>query len=266
LSINRKLAVVAAAGALALVGPAAFADTFYNVNLEDPVSVDAQLETMSLTYDSSIPQGTSATATIALRQDGHALDDHANCNVQGAAHYVTLAATSNNTGIATVSLSNGGRFDTCASTIGATVTSQGVGGPATITFSIVDDETSVSGDPHLVFDTSGADFRVMVSEATSGQPTGCADPAAPAWSAALMQASGVKSGSKDWQNVQSKVALAMTTRANFPDGNGYVAKSAHPDYENAVRTFVAATLTGKTIVSPDAAKVIRPGWICVAIS
>ncbi len=98
---------------------------------------------------------------------------------------------------------------------------------------------------------------------TEGQalpPQGCdIDPAAPAWAVAIMQKSGIKSGTKQWSDTVTKVAQGMGQGATF---GGY-AKNAHPQYENAVQAFVQANIPGKTIVSAQAAA--RPGWTCSSI-
>jgi hypothetical protein len=262
LRITTKLFAAGAAAALALVGPAAIADTFYN-DLETPITVDTALERMNLTYDTLNSLGTNGSATIAIQVNGQPVDDvadHPGCNIQGGHHFVSLSATSTNTAIATVLLSNSGTFDACTDTITATVTSQSVG-DAVINFAVDDADTETNGDPHLNFLTSQADFEVHVTEGAGTPPVGCdADPAAPAWAAAILQKSGVKAYSKDWNNAIAYVAHIMTNAAVY---QGY-AKNAHPDYENAVRNTLAAYLPHKTIVSAQAAA--RPGWTCLAIS
>ena len=260
--INPKLAAVGAAAVLALVGPAAFADTFYN-DLETPITVDTALESMTLTYDTANTVGTSGTATIAMQVNGQPIDDvadHPGCNIQGGSHFVSLSATSTDPAVATVELSNNGTFDACTDTVTATVTSHSVG-TAVIVFAVDGADTATSNDPHLDFRTAEADFRVNVGEGTVTPPVGCdADPAAPAWAAAILQKSGVKANTKDWNNAIAYVAHVMTNGAVY---QGF-AKNAHPDYENAVRNTLAAYLPSKTIASAQAAA--RPGWLCVAIS
>lgn len=248
--INLKLASVVAGAALALVGPAAFADTVYN-DLDN--TIDSNLETLNLTYDSVAQTGTSGTTTLAIQVDGK--PDHPGCNIQGGAHYIALNAVVADPAVASVTLGNAGVFNACSDKVVATVQALALGS-TTVTFVI--DESRTSNDPHLTFSLDQAAFQVNVTQGTVRPPVGCdADPAAPAWSAAIMQKSGIKSGSKDWQAVQSKVAQAMGQGATF---GGY-AKNAHPQYENAVQAFVQAALPNKTIVSAQAAA--RPGWECV---
>jgi len=265
--LNRKLAAVAAAGALALVGPAAFADTFYN-DLETPITVDTALESMNLTYDTANSVGTTGTATIAIQVDGKnydgTLDDHPGCNIGNGdgndPHMVSLAATSTDDAVATVDLSNNGDFNTCTDTVTATVTSHSVG-TAVIHFAI--DAQNTASDPNMTFRTEQADFQVNVTEGGGTPPVGCdADPAAPAWAAAILQKSGVKANTKDWNNAVASVAHIMTNGALY---HGYV-KNAHPQYENAVDADLVSYFASKPnihIVSAQTAA--RPGWLCTPL-
>lgn len=247
--INLKVAAVVSAGVLALAGPAAFADTVYN-NLDNVIDTD--YEVMNLTYDASIPAGSTGAATLKIQVDGK--PDHPGCNIQGGAHYIALNPVLSTPGVATVELSGDGVFDACSDSVTATVHAIGVGS-TNVTFVI--DSARTSNDPNLTFGLDEARFTVNVTGGTVQPPVGCdKDPAAPAWSAAIMQKSGVKPGSKDWQSVQSSVAKAMGQGATFA---GY-AKNAHTQYEDAVQAYVAAALPNRTIVSAQAAA--RPGWSC----
>lgn len=246
--INRKLAAAGAACVLALTGPSAFADTVYN-DLDN--SIDAELEVLNLTYDSLAMSGTTGTTKLSIQVDG--APDHPGCNIQGGAHYITLTPTTGTPGVAAVSLSNGGRFDACSDQVTATVEAIGIGS-TTVTFAI--SESNTSNDPHLTFRLGEAAFTVNVEEGT-GTPVGCdADPAAPAWAAAILQKSGVKANSGN-KNYVSMIANEMGNGATF----GGFAKNAHPQYENAVHARLQ-TLTGKTLASAQSAA--RPGWVCTA--
>lgn len=237
---------------MALAAPAAYADVVYN-DLDN--TIDATHELMT------VPVGSDGSTTLAIQIQGHPAGDHPGCNIQGDGHWIVIDGASDDTGVATVSLTNTGpdnlasdpgTFNTCDDTVLATV--HGVAeGSATISFAI--DTEKTANDPSLTFDLSQATFDVNVT--AGGTPTVCdVDPAAPAWAAAILQKSGVRSGSKDYTNAVSMIANGMGTGATY---GGY-AKNAHPDYENAVRDALAAYFPTKTIVSAQAAA--RPGWVC----
>lgn len=241
------------AAVLALAGTAAVADTFYN-DLENPISVDALYETMNLTYDTPNSTGTSGSTIIALQVDNH--PDHQGCNIQGGPHYVALNASSSDESVATVSLANDGVFNDCDSTILATVTSHSVG-TADITFAV--DSARTNNDPALTFSVVEAAFQVNVTEGTTQPPTGCdADPAAPAWAAAILQKSNTKLKATQIANYVSRIAGEMGTGATFQN----IVKNAHPAYENAVHDRLEV-LTGKTLVSAQLSA--RPGWVCTTL-
>lgn len=256
----KLLATAAFAAVLALAGPAAMADTFYN-DLEDPITIDTDFEVMNLTYDSVNAVGTSGSATIALQVNGQPfddVDDHAGCNIQGGAHFVSLAASSSNDAVATVALSNDGTFDACADTVTATVTSHGVGS-ANITF-VVDDQDTAN-DPALNFRVDQARFTVNVTEGSGGGGnTGCdANPAAPAWANAILQKSGVKA--KAATNYVSIIAQGMGQGATF---QGIVKNADQDAYANAVRNRLIQ-LTGNANLASVASSA-RPGWTCVVLT
>lgn len=216
--------------------------------------VDATHEIINLTWDSVNSVGTSGSTSLSIVIQGHP-GDHPGCNIQGGAHYITLEATSSNE--AAVVLTNGPTytFDLCSDTNLVSVTATGLGS-SVISFAIVDVNTS--NDPHIVFTTEGADFDVNVTEGST-PPIGCdADPAAPAWAAAILQKSGYKPGAKQTTNLISQVAQHMTTMARF---DGY-AKSDHPSYENAVDAYLES-ITGKDLKT--AQESARPGWVCAPI-
>ncbi|MGA8987674.1 hypothetical protein [Aeromicrobium sp.] len=251
--LPRSLAAAALAAVVSLAGTAAVADTFYN---DLDVTVDSVYETMNLTYDTANSAGTTGSTVIALQIDGKNAGDHPGCNIQGGPHYVALNATSSNTAVATVALSNDGVFDVCSDTVLATVTSQGVGG-ADVTFAV--DSARTNNDPHLTFSVVEARFRVNVSEGSGNVVTGCdADPAAPAWAAAILQKSGVKNKTAV-KNYVSQIAAEMGQGATFA---GFV-KNAHPQYENAVHDRLVV-LTGRSLAS--AASSARPGWVCTVLT
>jgi hypothetical protein len=250
--IPRTFAAVAVAAVVTLTGTAAVADTFYN---DLDVTVDSVYETMNLTYDTANSIGTTGSTVIALQIDGH--PDHNGCNIQGGPHYVALVATSSNPAVATVTLADDGVFNDCAGTSLATVTSQGVG-TADITFAV--DSARTNNDPALTFSVVEAAFHVNVTEG-SGVVTGCdADPAAPAWAAAMLQKSGIKNKNQT-TNYVSIIANEMGPGATF--GSPPIAKNAHPQYENAVHDRLVE-LTGRSIADP--ASSARPGWVCTPLN
>lgn len=249
MQITTKFAALVAAAGLALVGPAALADTVYN-DLDN--TIDSNLESLSLTYDTANSAGTSGTTTLSIQVDGK--PDHPGCNIQGGAHYIALNPVVANPAVASVTLSDDGVFDACTDHVTATVQALGVGTTA-VTFII--DGSRTSNDPSLTFGLDETAFQVNVTEGTvtPPPPVGCdVDPAAPAWANAILQKAGIKS--KAATNYVSTIAQEMGTGATFA---GY-AKNAHPEYENAVQARLQQ-LTGKTLPSAQAAA--RPGWECL---
>jgi hypothetical protein len=245
--------VVGAVALLACSTSAALADTVYN-DLDG--SIDSVLETMSLTYDSVNAVGSTGSTLLQMRIDGPAEGDRGGCNVQGAPQYVDITAHSTDTGV--VVLTNGPTytFNLCTDTPTVAVQATGVGG-ADILFEVTGHQSS--GGSNVYWPTTPADFHVNVTEG-AGPSTGCdADPAAPAWAAAILQKSGFKPGAKQTTNLISQIAGEMQTMADFNN----IHKSSHPYYENAVHDRLE-TITGKTMAS--AALSARPGWICTTIS
>lgn len=250
--ITRKLAVVVATATMALVGPSAFADTVYN-DLDN--SIDSNLETLNLTYDTVTTTGSTGTTTLAIQVNGH--PDHPGCNIQGGAHYIALNAVVADPTIASVTLSNNGVFDACSDTVTATVQALAIGS-TNVTFVI--DASRTSNDPHLTFRLDEAAFQVVVTAGsiTPPPPIGCdADPAAPAWANAILQKAGIKPKAGS-MNYISEIAHEMGKGASF----GGFAKNAHPQYENAVHDRLQV-LTGRTL--PSAQSAARPGWECAPI-
>jgi hypothetical protein len=120
-----------------------------------------------------------------------------------------------------------------------------------------------TGNDNRTFDASQADFDVTVEEgAGGGGGTVCdADPAAPAWAAALLKGNAVKAKGSTLSNYVSSVAKHMGPRAAF-DG---VDKSDHPDYENAVWDYMKTELGLTLMKGPHDAAVVKPGWECTTI-
>lgn len=254
---SKLAALIAATTVLTLGATSAWADTVYN---DLDATIDSAHESMSLTYDSATSTGSTGTTTLAIQIQGRSAGDHPGCNIQGGGHYITITPTSSDESVATVALSNGGRFDTCNDTVLATVTTTGIG-TAAMTFGIDSDRTS--NDPHLSFSLVEAAFDVTVVEgATSvGGGTRCdADPAAPAWAAALLKGNNVKAKATAYSNYISSVARAMGQGATFQSWE----KNAHPAYETAVWNYMKSTLGLALPKGP--AEVARPGWECTPAS
>lgn len=246
---------VGSVGALAFALTAANADIVYN-SLD--VTVDSTHEVMNLALG-----GAAGTTTLQIQIENH--PDHAGCNIQGAPNYVALDADSSQTSVATVAFLNGDdTFDTCEDVLTVVVTPL-ASGDSTITFSIDSDRTS--NDPALTFGLDQAAFDVHVADGTiTPVETACdADPAAPAWAAAILQANGVKAKSATYSNSISQVAQQMGTGATFPSGGDLVAKNDHPAYEEAVFTYLK-TLPGLAGLQAGPAQAKRPGWECTPIS
>ncbi|MET3961832.1 hypothetical protein ABIE44_001766 [Marmoricola sp. OAE513] len=246
----QRLAAAFACAAVALVGPAAFADTVYN-DLDN--SIDTGLESLALTYDTVAATGTSGTATLAIQVNGK--PDHPGCNIQGGAHYIALNPVVANPAVASVILSNDGVLDACTDTLTATVQALGLG---STNVSFVIDDARTNNDPKLTFRLDESAFTVNVTAgSTPPPPVGCdADPAAPAWANAILQKAGIKAKAGS-TNYVSTIAQEMGKGATF----GGFAKNAHPQYENAVHARLQQ-LTGKTLPSAQASA--RPGWECAS--
>lgn len=249
---RRGALLAVTAGAIALATLSAQADTFYNTL---DTTVDTNLESLSLTVG-----GLDGTATIALQIDGKSAGDHPGCNLNGTPHFVTIGVNVVDTTVATASFGGSptATFDSCTDT--ATVTVHPVAaGSTNVTFSQV--ASDLANDPSMVFNYDQAAFTVNVGTSiTPPPPTGCdADPAAPAWAAAILQANGIKPGSPAGKNLISQVAHNMGNGATF---NGIV-KNSHTGYEDAVYTFLQG-IAGKPL-PVNAEGAARPGWECQTV-
>lgn len=232
---------------------AVHADTVYN-DLDG--TIDPVLETMNLGWDSVNLVGTTGSTMLQMRVDGPAEGDRGGCNVQGAPQWVDVTASSTDTSV--VVLTNGPtyRFDLCTDTPTVAVQATGLGG-ADILFEVTDFASSPGAT--VVFPTEAADFHVNVTE--NGSSTGCdADPAAPAWAAAILQKSGYKPGAKQTTNLISKIAGEMTQGADFAG----IQKPVHPEYEDAVQARLEVLTGNANLASAQAAA--RPGWVCAPTS
>lgn len=249
---RRILAVGAAAAITVLSATSARADVVYN---DLDATIDSALELMNLTYDTGTNTGSSGTTRLKIQIDGHTAGDHPGCNIQGGPHYISLLAHTGNAAVATVSLPTDRRFDSCSDSIVATVTAKGLGS-TTISFTI--DQQNTGNDPNLTFSLVEAAFTVNVTAGTTGGGSSCdADPAAPAWAAAILKANGVKPGSAAARNYVAQVAGAMTKGAVFAT----FTKNAHPQYENAVLAFLKTATGNQNLVMGK-----KPGWTCRSFS
>jgi hypothetical protein len=244
--LSRFRLTVVAILALAGMTASAFADTVYNT-IDN--TVDATHEQMNLTFP-----GSNGSTTLQLQVDGR--PDHPGCNINGA-HYLGLAASTSPAGIVDISWGGGDAiFDECTDVLTVIVTPLAVGA-TTVTFT--EDEANTSKDPHMTFNFGQATFDVNVTAGSSGNACD-ADPAAPAWAAAILQKNGYKPKSSNFSNYVSKVANHMGNGATF---EGY-AKNVHPEYENAVHDWMQSSFGISLPYS--AAQSARPGWVCTSIA
>jgi hypothetical protein len=179
------------------------------------------------------------------------------CNLRGAGQYVTASVTSSNTNAATVSPATL-TFNDCGESHDIRITGA-VCGTATVTVHDVADNTA--GGPHARFSDAVITADAGPCDGGGGGITTCAQPAAPAWAAAILKANGIKPGSKTSSNLISQVAKRMGNGASFPDGSGgWIAKSDQDAYAAAVDAY----LGGLTTLTKhwDTTGVARPGWAC----
>jgi len=235
--------------AVFVMASAAMADTVYNT-LDN--TIDATHESMNLTFP-----GSNGSTTLKIQVDGH--PDHPGCNIQGGSQYLGIAALNSNAAVASVSwLNDDSTFNGCAETLTVIVTPLAVG---STTISFEEDALRSSHDPHMTFSFGEATFDVNVTDgSTGGGGNVCdADPAAPAWAAAILQKNGFKPKASNFSNYVSQVAQHMSNGATF---DGW-AKNAHPSYENAVHDWMVSAL-GLTLPY-SAAQSARPGWVCTRV-
>jgi hypothetical protein len=179
------------------------------------------------------------------------------CNLRGNGQYVTASVTSSNTNVATVSPATL-TFNDCGESYPITITRAGCG-TATVTVRDTDDNTA--GGPHARFSDAIITVNAGACDGGDGGMTTCAQPAAPAWAAAILKANGIKPGSKTSTNLISQVAKRMLKGAAFPDGGGNpIAKSDQDAYAAAVDAYLGG-LTTLTKHWGDTG-VARPGWEC----
>src|ERR1051325_4311067 len=172
---RKFLIVPIAVIAVVCMAAAAFADTVYNT-LDN--TIDATHEQMSL-----VLPGSPGSTTLKIEVQGH--PDHPGCNIQGGSQYIGLDAVTSTSGIVDVTwLNDDSIFNDCTETLTVTVTPLAVG---STTVSFVEDAAKTSRDPHLTFSLGEATFDVNVTASTGGGGNICdADPAAPAWAAAIL--------------------------------------------------------------------------------
>lgn len=248
---SRKASLLAAlaAGVLA-VSTTAHADTVYNTL---DTTVDAALETMTL----ALP-GVDMTTTLQLQIDGKSAGDHPGCNLNGAPHLLQLAVASSNVGVATASFVGSDTFNTCGDVLTVNVHPVGIG---TTTISVSELSSDTSNDPNLKFSFGEASFTATVADGViTPIETGCdANPAAPAWAAALIKGNNLKPKGNS-PNYVSLVAQHMTQGAAF---DGFVKNADNQAYANAVWSYMQTTL-GLTLPKGPS-DVAKPGWECTSL-
>ena len=270
----RRVAAACAAAALTvLTATSAYADEVYN----DLPTLwgSTQLELMTLQFDVTNNIAGSADSTVlsvfADPNDGFngGGPNAAGCNFVGN-KTLTLSAQPTVAGVAVVSFLDGDNvLAGCGDQVTVVVTPVGVGDTNVVfsgTFST--GENAAMND----FDLSPAHFHVRVDDADlsngGGEVTRCdVDPAAPAWAAAILQASGVKSNSPLFKSAIPAVAQHMDPTASF-DGvakdNQFSDQGVDYDYANAVRDYLALLLPSKQLATVEVAK--RPGWACTQVA
>jgi hypothetical protein len=200
--------------------------------------------------------------------------DSDGCNVgndQSAPH-VVASVTSSDTSVATVSSSTLD-FSACGESNSQTITLTLIPDLCLVKTAIITIAESSRGPGESVkgvFNTETINVSVAPSYPSDPSCGGggggggelCAEPAAPAWAAALLKASSLKAKqSKESANYISAVAQHMTNGAVFED----IPKSSQDAYADAVRTWMMGQFPQLTLVSVGDARVIRPGWTCTPI-
>jgi hypothetical protein len=206
---------------------------------------------------------TVAVSLVAVK--GEWMGDHG-CDLKNPqndqGHFVTASVTSGDTNVATVSPSSL-RFTDCGAPQNIVITSVNCGDTAV---SIAYDADRSAGGSNAVFtDTS---IAVHVTGCDAGGVTSigtCAQPAAPAWAAAILQANGVKGSNKGYSTLITSVAHAMVQGAAFPSGTTVVSKTDQAAYSAAVYAYMQAQNQAQNLKlnlakGPDQAA--RPGWEC----
>ena len=261
---TRMAAACAAAALTVLTATSAYADTVYNTL---DASVDSTLETMDLQYDDvdSIAGAAGTTNLIVYAVDG---DSHKGCNLPGRGVSLKLTADVTTVSpdaaadVAKVELANDGVIQNCLEPLAVTVTPLH-SGTATVTFT---GEISTSDNSNLNdFTYDGAAFTVNVVDmdlSTGGGGSGCdAEPAAPAWAAALLKGNNVKAKGTLLGSYISAVAAEMDQRAAF----GGVQKIDQADYANAVYAWMTTADEGLHLtLTKGPADVAKPGWDCIS--
>jgi hypothetical protein len=261
-------AAVAASALLVSLAGAAGADEVEN-DIQPQVSTGLELMTLELGSTTG-SVGRTALSIWADPNDGvNAGGPNADgCNFVGNK---TLTITAHNTapGVAKIEFAGDDNvLSSCTDKITVVVTAKHKG-EADITFT-GDFSTGDKADMN-VFGFDRAAFHVVVNRVDSGddgQVTKCdADPAAPAWAAAILKASGVKPGRTKYRNAIRAVAREMGPGTDFqlvPRDGQFKVSPRNYDYPNKVRTFLSVFLDSDGLVDPK--DVHRPGWVCRTIS
>jgi hypothetical protein len=259
---TRMAAACAAATLSILTATSAYGDDLDN---GIDVGIDTTHEVMTLLYDdTNMIAGASGPTTVTMLASD--LDGHTGCNLPGNVS-VTLTPHYSVAGIVDVQLANGGVVQSCSSDLIVTVVPTAVGSTV-VTFTGVISTGAASALNSFTY--SGASFEVTVNRADlstgGGSGTSCdVDPAAPAWAAAILQASGVKATTGDYKNAVASTAKTMDSTASFrgvmKDGQ-FTDAGASYEYANAVQAYLVGLLPNKNLVSAQVAK--RPGWSCTS--
>lgn len=224
------------------------------------------------------PITTTTTVSISLvAVPGEVPSDNGDgCNIGNASdsHTVTAAIESSDTAVATVDPSSM-TFETCGvgQNLTITVYQQVCNASATVTISeqsVYPNDNSIKGafnTETLIVNSAGSNNADPSCTGGGGGTSICAEPAAPAWAAALLKASGIKAKQTTLSNYISSVAEHMGPQTEF-DGTpkSAVGPGTGDAYPNAVRDYMVNTLGLTTLADVDSARLIRPGWDCVPIT
>jgi hypothetical protein len=212
-------------------------------------------ESVTVAPVASMPVTITLVATSGEWGGDHGCDLKNGQNTQG--HFLTASVTSGDTSIATVDTSVIS-FTDCGQTANFNITGVACGDTA-VSVAYLDSRNA--GGRNAVF----SDASIAVHVSGCGTPPtgidGCANPAAPAWAAAILQGNGIKGSNKAYSTTISSVAHAMLKGAAFPSGTTVVSKADQGAYSAAVWAYMKA-LNPTLNLAKGPALVARPGWEC----
>jgi hypothetical protein len=233
--------------------------------------------------DDIVPDSSTAAVTfshpVTMNVTLVAVDDagwngdnqvHTLCNIRtsSGAQFVKTSVTSSAPNIATVSTGELD-FTGCGQSFPITITGIACGS-ATININVFD--TKTAAPTHVTYSDTSVLVTVTDPSCTGGTTGGgigqCAQPAAPAWAAAILQKNGVKANNKTTANYISQVAKTMLQGASFPDyrpghnpATEQVNKVDQGAYAESVWAYLK-TITNGAVNTYGPQASARPGWEC----